>query len=359
MTVDLNRSAIAAISCRTRNAHPGLLLARGLNQMASGQGNDNGTEKVALLERVCNIPVPEVYKHAYARWQAATADDSRFRHLCACTVNRLFIGLSASTAVETGVCTQHSYGMPMIPGSSVKGCARAWAVAIGMTKDYRAVLFGEAEDSTKKCQRSSGPGSLIWHDAWWIPSGQDKPFVQEVVTVHHKDYYTGKADATDFESPVPNAQLAVQGSFHFVVEGDPAWADLAIKLLQQALEQQGIGAKRAAGYGFMQRDGKIEDKLRTAHKTARLAELAPDERILAWLADMDEDGLIKLATEPKKAEQAFLDRQVGTPQDWLRVPALAQQAHPELIGSWASASKKTEKKRYRAYRFFSGQTGDE
>ena len=35
------------------------------------------------------------------------------------------------------------------------------------------------------------------------------------------------------------------------------------------------------------------------------------------------------------------------------------EAHPELIGSWASASKKTEKKRYRAYRFFSGQTGDE
>jgi len=44
--------------------------------------------------------------------------------------------------------------------------------------------------------------------------------------------------------------MAVQGGFYFVVEGDAAWASFASSLLKQALQQHGIGAKTAAGYGF-------------------------------------------------------------------------------------------------------------
>ena len=112
-------------------------------------------------------------------------------------------------------------------------------------------------------------GYLVWHDAWWIPEGNTKPFVGEVVTVHHQEYYGGRGEATDFDSPVPNQQLAVQGSFYFVVEGDIRWVALAIRLLRDTLQQQGIGAKRAAGYGFMAENNGLKDKLIKSQNAAK------------------------------------------------------------------------------------------
>jgi CRISPR-associated protein Cmr6 len=69
--------------------------------------------------------------------------------------------------------------------------------------------------------------------------------------VHHPEYYKeGKQAATDFDSPIPAPQIAVQGSFYFVIEGDPAWSKLAKRLLEKGLSERGIGAKRSSGYGF-------------------------------------------------------------------------------------------------------------
>lgn len=357
MSLALNRNAITRIVRSTQSAHPGLLLSRGLNDYDTANSAANGNAKVALLERLCDIPVPDVYQHAYARWQAATADPARFRHLYARTVHRLLIGLSASTALETGSCVQHSYGMPMIPGSSIKGCARAFAVALGMPAGYRAVLFGEDETSAEGSERQPGAGSLVWHDAWWMPQSNEKPFVQEVVTVHHQDYYAGRGEASDFDSPVPNAQLAVQGSFYFVIEGDPAWADLAIKLLQQALAQQGIGAKRAAGYGLMERDEQAEQKAAQLRKDAALAAMDASERIRAWLSELDEAQLLEEFSDSAKAQQRFL-KQGYKPEDWPLVAKLALELHGDLIASWSNISKNADKKRSRASRFFKQANGE-
>jgi hypothetical protein len=140
----------------------------------------------------------------------------------------------------------------MIPGSTAKGCAHAYAKATGLPPEYRAVLFGEDEESAKGSNRLPGAACLIWHDAWWNPDSSTKPFVREIVTTHHMKYYAGETDeATDFDSPVPNAQIAAQGSFCFAIEGPYAWTRLGIDLLEKALRETGIGAKRAAGYGVM------------------------------------------------------------------------------------------------------------
>lgn len=46
------------------------------------------------------------------------------------------------------------------------------------------------------------------------------PFVGEIVTVHHQDYYQGKLDeALDIESPIPNQQIAMIGSFILAFRG--------------------------------------------------------------------------------------------------------------------------------------------
>jgi CRISPR-associated protein Cmr6 len=244
---DSLRAILSDVSVKQHQPHTGLLLTRSLQQSEEGEK----PLKRALLEKACQTETSGFYESALQRWKKATSGEG-FAGFDAPLEGRLLLGLSTGGALETGVSTHHSYGMPMIAGSSVKGVAHAHARTIGLTPDVLAVLFGEDEE-TAKDGRVAGAGCLIWHDAWWISNNQKitQPFVDEVVTVHHQEYYADKQkSATDFDSPVPNQQMSVQGGFYFVVEGDAAWASFASLLLKQALQQHGIGAKTAAGYGF-------------------------------------------------------------------------------------------------------------
>lgn len=243
---ELIRNTLRNVVQHTTNAHAGLLLNRGLTDWEEGEK----PSKSALIQKVCAVKPCDLYKTAFDRWVIQTAKSDQFSSLSAQLNHRLFIGLATGGAIETGVSTQHTYGMPMIAGSAVKGAAHAYAESIGLKADVLAVLFGEDEDSAKKGNRIAGSGCLVWHDAWWYPHDNTQPFVAEVVTVHHQGYYNGEGEATDFDSPIPNQQVAVQGSFYFVIEGDQKWSTFAKQLLKNALEQQGLGAKTAAGYGF-------------------------------------------------------------------------------------------------------------
>lgn len=233
-----------------RTAHAGLLLRRGMTHFENGgNGGDpgkGGTAKRKLIERVARLDAPDLYRCAYARWQAATADTARFTRFEAALAGRLYIGVTRESALETGMTVHHAYGMPLIPGSAVKGLARSCARARLPSEHPDAVewLFGpDSENGTE-----AASGGIVFHDAWWVPDG--KPFAAEVVTPHHRGYYNlGKAPATDFDSPVPAPQLAAQGSFLFVLEGDPGWCAVASKLLESGLEELGIGGKRSSGYG--------------------------------------------------------------------------------------------------------------
>jgi CRISPR-associated protein Cmr6 len=90
------------------------------------------------------------------------------------------------------------------------------------------------------------------------------------VTVHASEYYKnkGKTDLhPDMESPNPNHQLAVQGSFYFVIEGLPSWAELGMKILSKALQEEGVGGKVAAGYGYFKHDPSAQNQSEKMIKT--------------------------------------------------------------------------------------------
>ena len=169
--------------------------------------------------------------------------------------------VARDNALETGVSLSHTYGMPFIPGSAVKGLCRAAAGEWLAQREARRYLFGDdrrsraANDMSDADAADAGIdseiGGVIFHDAWWDPAGKAPPLVAEVVTGHHPGYYgsAGKQDATDFDAPVPAPQIAVSGRFRFVIEGDPAWTRLACRLLAGGLQQRGIGGKRSSGYG--------------------------------------------------------------------------------------------------------------
>jgi CRISPR-associated protein Cmr6 len=241
-------------------AHPGLLIQRGL--ALYDQDSEAGREaKTSHLRRICAIPASDFYQHAYARWEAATANPARFRQVRLELLSRLFIGLSGGGMLETGCAISHSYGTPYIPGSSLKGVVRSVVRGSHFAQTNPRVmdeLFGV--DANPDGDSPAGLSGLVcFHDAWWVPGSAPTPLVEEVVTTHHLEYYgqEGAVPASDTDSPIPNAQLAVRGQFLFVLEGPPAWLDLAEKMLTAALAHQGIGAKTRTGYGLFDPAPKV------------------------------------------------------------------------------------------------------
>lgn len=355
MNVPLMRKGLQdALRSVPATPHAGLWLSRGWKAFTKTKGDEERGGKTEHLAVLCRQRPSALYEQAYKRWQTATCDTTRFRALYVRLSQRLFIGLSSASALETGVCTSHSYGMPMIPGSSVKGAVRAHAQAMGVPAAYLAALFGENEASAASAGRTPGAASLVWHDAWWIPEVGVSPFVQEVVTVHHQQYYAGQGEATDFDSPVPNAQVAVQGSFHFVVEGDPAWAKIAVDLLQSALAGAGIGAKRAAGYGFMALDTRATQKAEREQREALKQSLGPADKIRLDLQALDEKKLAeRFGTGINATRTEYSD------EEWALVREIGMEVRGELIRSWSTETKKTNKAKAKAYKFFLGLKGDD
>ncbi len=223
------------------------------------QGHDaQHNSKRQLLEDVAKVPVPAAYRAAYEDWCALVAVQG-----WACTkarlATRLLIGLGMDTVLETHVTLHHVYGVPYIPGASLKGLAKACAENLSgeesgmLSPDQIDWLFGSLESA----------GNLDFQDAWWIPEGL--PLCLEVDTPHHVDYYRsrGETPATDFDDPTPLHQLAVQGSFFLSIAGDALPAQLALALLTRGLQDWGIGGRVNADYG------RFENPVATTSNTNR------------------------------------------------------------------------------------------
>lgn len=247
MATDLYRKALrAALGIKPENkfikpgkANAGLLLRRGLTEYESGKtegdSGKGGGNKQDLIREIAKTEPSLLYKAAFKRWKHTTASNGmRFVQFEAALIGRLYIGLTRESALETGISVHHAYGMPMIPGSAIKGLARSVArTALKERTEAITWLFGNEHDVDRPELQETG--SIIFHDAWWVP-GDKKPFVEELVTPHHTDYYAeGKAYATDFDSPIPAPQIAAQGKLPFVLDGDPACCETTRSLLQHGL----------------------------------------------------------------------------------------------------------------------------
>lgn len=254
-TIELLRESLRTAWRQADEAHPGLLLHRGLPNTTLDEHASGATVvKTEHVRRFCRIGASSLYNHAYDRWKRLTADTSRFQQCDMQLVSRLLMGLNGGALLETGCTVSHVHGMPFIPGSSIKGVARAHARESVFGTDHPDILdnlFGSAASADPDAT-SGLSGLVVFHDAWWIPASASTPFVEDVVTTHHSDYYAqeGRTPASDVDSPIPNAQIAVRGRFLFVVEGPLAWADLAAKILVSALCERGIGARTRSGYGL-------------------------------------------------------------------------------------------------------------
>ena len=206
---------------------------------------------------------------------------------------RLVVGLGEPAPGETGLSLHGTYGVPVLPGSALKGltrsCAREWFPAD--YADYAAAAFGaepgdnqQPELAPRGASTGNGPvqpgeeagestrpgklkdGRVVFLDALPEPGPGTAPRVSvDVMNPHTPAYYGdgGASPPAEHAQPVPVAFYTVTPAVAFIVHlvgrgHDPDLPELALAddevllaWLTAALTEAGLGAKTSSGYGYL------------------------------------------------------------------------------------------------------------
>ena len=311
--------------------HPGLAMGA-LAPIGVAEGKIPDALRTDWLSKLSAISASEDYGAWYeTRWTKGLGLSLQAKVEAA---TRVLVGAGDASAVDVGLRVHHTWGVPCIPGSSLKGLLSHWLdVVYGPGSDgelphpwdpahpehdrakfrradptgrtphgggeVQRVLFGspeadgdlpwlrEAGAIGPRCGSNACRGRIRIHDALFVPgSAGNKPFLADVITVHHASWYRGEAAANDYESPTPIGFLSVRPGVQFLLAIDLApgedaawepWVGFAFGHLVDALAAWGIGAKTAAGYG----------RLGLTQQARRLEKADDDQRarIAAWLTE--------------------------------------------------------------------------
>ena len=289
---DGRRRAVEQVE-RGSGTHAGLWLDKYLTELRlpdGEKGDDPGTAVRRLLEEAAGTAVPEGYPAALERRRAALEmlsggfADGVTRLFTAQASGRLVLGLGVQSVRETNVALLHTWGVPFLPGSALKGLASAAAHqrAGSATWQKEGEEHEQGEDHALLFGDTKRAGCVVFHDAWWLPEPgeQTLPLDLDVMTVHHPDYYrAGESAPADWDEPNPVAFLTARGKYLAALSGPEAWVKRAGEWLTLGLVHLGIGAKTQAGYGRMalsavQTRRELEDAARREAHKARLTTLA-------------------------------------------------------------------------------------
>ncbi len=267
-------------------------------------GNDGevpDAQRAQWLSNLAGISVAADYARSFERWKASfAAPGDRLAELT--LASRLLIGRGNESAIDVGLTVHHTWGVPVIPGSALKGLvARYVDATYGPTDaskkpweqqgdervraDYQGVtwnrrriergpgvvyraLFGAPDAREDATMRENGfeagaaTGLVTFHDALYVPGSlaDNKPFAADVLTPHQQGkpgqpgYYdsSGAVFPNDYNDPIPVAFLTVRPKCRILLalSGPSEWTELAAQLLADALKNWGVGGKTAAGYGI-------------------------------------------------------------------------------------------------------------
>lgn len=208
--------------------------------------------------------------YLHKRWQQTVGTATKWRMV---TETAVVTGLGQGHTLETAVTLHPLYGVPYLPGSSLKGLARATAFyqlaeKLGVSEGGLEALAHqleletltdalEAEKAVTLFRQIFGwqgqAGSAIFYDA--VPATQPRLAV-DVMTPHYVKYYSEGRWPRDDEGPNPVSFLVLErgSSFDFAIgwrgQQNKELMKEAIKWLQMGLQLLGLGAKTASGYGF-------------------------------------------------------------------------------------------------------------
>jgi CRISPR-associated protein Cmr6 len=213
------------------------------------------------FDAVCSLIAPQdsYYPHAYQRWEkyCQSNKDAKNGAYSEFTLqHRALIGLSDPSLWNTNITLHSTYGVPYIPGTALKGLAKHYALSLKHQKDNDGLVISDQQISVL-FDSDIAAHAVRFHNAWWVPNSglgsqagdQQRPLVREGINPHHSKFKpdgSGVPSPTDSTVPVP--QIGTHGKFLVAVSGASAWAEVALYLLQLALEREGVGA-RTPEYG--------------------------------------------------------------------------------------------------------------
>lgn len=175
---------------------------------------------------------------------------------------RLVSGVGMPHPLETGFVFDHTFGVPYLPGSSVKGAARAWAEEQEEQWDYETckALFGPDPNPPHwqgKPVFLPDRGNVVFFDAY--PESWPELEV-DILNPHYKEYYQGgESPPADWLSPEPTYFLTIKAgtNWKFRVAVPPklgaSGKDLlsrAEEAVERAAREMGFGSKTSVGYGY-------------------------------------------------------------------------------------------------------------
>ena len=163
---------------------------------------------------------------------------------------KLSIGLGGASVYETGITLHHIYGIPYIPGSTIKGSVRSYVILTQFDGNEQAAL--EDNEFINIFGSQDQQGKVLFFDAF----AQNLTIKSDILNPHYKDYYAPAGNPqppADYIDPVPISFLTVEGTFKFAIGCRHEHRDLletTSRYLRATLTQYGLGAKTAVGYGY-------------------------------------------------------------------------------------------------------------
>ncbi|HIE08951.1 MAG TPA: type III-B CRISPR module RAMP protein Cmr6 [Armatimonadetes bacterium] len=217
----------------------------------------NPREVKSLFDALCSTTGLKVVENFFRRWEAMLEAIRRqgfnVKKFEAHPQWRAIFGLGGASALEVGFTFHKPLGFPIIPGSGLKGAARAYAKLVaGASEKEIAEVFGPEPRAKEHAQ-----GKVVFFDA--IPVGLPK-LEGDVMNPHYGPYYQnrGEKPPADYYNPVPVPFVAIGRNSRFLfalASKDEVALEKAERWLKGALRELGVGAKTSAGYGVFEIKG--------------------------------------------------------------------------------------------------------
>ncbi|MHB1665136.1 MAG: type III-B CRISPR module RAMP protein Cmr6 [bacterium] len=208
-------------------------------------------------------------------------------------ISPLIAGIGLTHPNEVGMLFDHTMGIPYISASSIKGDAR-FAHTIGLLDDLyenhkdeikktkikkddrtyeESCCFDDEEDWTKiplifgKGGDKGNVGRVIFLDAYPELDAYPKNIPElheDIMNPHYGEYYSdnnGTTAPADYLEPKPIKFLTVKKGTKFIfrilvnkkhndLKDNKTLKDLVLTAVRKSLEEEGVGAKTAVGYGL-------------------------------------------------------------------------------------------------------------
>ncbi|MGH3623230.1 MAG: type III-B CRISPR module RAMP protein Cmr6 [Sciscionella sp.] len=181
---------------------------------------------------------------------------------------RVVVGHGETTVHETALTFSPTYGVPMWPGSSLKGVAAAQARAT-CPEATVARLFGSPRPVSR--ERDTHQADTHQADTHQVEAHKaavtvldalplvPQSLAVDVLTPHVQPYYQDvnerpkqvSTPPAEYHNPAPVRFLAVEATpLHTSLIGPAADVEEFFRLLRDGVDDLGLGGKTAAGYGY-------------------------------------------------------------------------------------------------------------